>query len=78
MSAESARLWEGHFQFGDWLDPKAPPDRPGEARTDPDIVANAYLFRSADLVARSAAIAGQRRMTPPTTPVWLATSGLPG
>ncbi|WP_035699896.1 family 78 glycoside hydrolase catalytic domain, partial [Glycomyces tenuis] len=35
------RLWEGHFQFGDWLDPDAPPDEPGKAKTDPDIVASA-------------------------------------
>ncbi|HEX5994639.1 MAG TPA: family 78 glycoside hydrolase catalytic domain [Jiangellales bacterium] len=53
------RLWEGTFQFGDWLDPAAPPDRPGEAKTDPDLVASAYLFRSADLLARTAARLGQ-------------------
>ena len=23
-------LWEGGFQFGDWLDPSAPPDEPGQ------------------------------------------------
>ncbi|OCF30855.1 hypothetical protein I316_07488 [Kwoniella heveanensis BCC8398] len=30
-------------QFGDWLDPYAPPDFPGDGRTDPYFVANAYL-----------------------------------
>ena len=30
-----SRLWDSGFQFGDWLDPAAPPERPGEARTDP-------------------------------------------
>ena len=52
-------LWEGRFQFGDWLDPAAPPDGPADASTDPDIVASAYLFRSADLLARAAALLGR-------------------
>ncbi|GHC85613.1 alpha-L-rhamnosidase [Nocardiopsis terrae] len=47
-------LWEGTLQFGDWLDPSAPADRPGQARTDSDIVASAHLFRSLDIVARCA------------------------
>jgi alpha-L-rhamnosidase len=52
------RLWEGGFQFGDWLDPNAPPDEPGNAKTDHDITASAYLFRSAGFVARAAAVLG--------------------
>jgi alpha-L-rhamnosidase len=51
-------LWQGRFQFGDWLDPAAPADRPGDARTDPDLVANAYLFRSAQLTAAAATLLG--------------------
>ncbi|MFI8526233.1 family 78 glycoside hydrolase catalytic domain [Promicromonospora sukumoe] len=47
-------LWEGMFQFGDWLDPDAPPDDPAGAKTDPDIVASAYLVRSLQLVTRAA------------------------
>ncbi len=47
-------LWEGWFQFGDWCDPTAPPDRPGQARVDPDLVATAYLYRSVTLLARAA------------------------
>ncbi|WP_369053126.1 alpha-L-rhamnosidase [Kineococcus terrestris] len=58
-AAGERRLWEGGFQFGDWLDPAAPPDRPGEARTDPDLVATAELFRSADLLARTARLLGR-------------------
>ena len=39
------RLWdEATFQFGDWLAPEAHPDTPGECRTDPQFVANAYLL----------------------------------
>ncbi|GLI27009.1 alpha-L-rhamnosidase [Agromyces rhizosphaerae] len=52
--AGDRRLWEGRFQFGDWLDPDAPPENPFKAKTDTDIVASAYLFRSVDLVARAA------------------------
>jgi alpha-L-rhamnosidase len=51
-------LWEGKFQFGDWLDPAAPPDWPQDAATDPDVVASAHLFRSADIVARTARLLG--------------------
>ncbi|WP_197430218.1 alpha-L-rhamnosidase [Auraticoccus cholistanensis] len=51
-------LWEGCFQFGDWLDPVAPPDRPAAAATSPDLVATAYVFRSAQLTARAAAVLG--------------------
>jgi alpha-L-rhamnosidase len=54
-----AGLWQGGFQFGDWLDPDAPPHLPANAKTDADIVASAYLFRSADAVARAAALLGR-------------------
>ncbi|KAG7528863.1 hypothetical protein FFLO_05896 [Filobasidium floriforme] len=38
-------LWkEDAFKFGDWLTPEAHPDTPGECRTDPQFVANAYLL----------------------------------
>jgi len=56
--AGEARLWEGGFQYGDWLDPDAPPAHPDRAKTAPDLVATAHLFRSTDLVARAARILG--------------------
>lgn len=31
-------------QYGDWLDPRAPPSLPGHGPTDPYLVANAYLI----------------------------------
>ncbi|HNP74696.1 MAG TPA: family 78 glycoside hydrolase catalytic domain, partial [Kouleothrix sp.] len=31
--AGARRLWDRGPQFGDWLDPSAPPERPGDART---------------------------------------------
>ncbi|NYI60248.1 alpha-L-rhamnosidase [Cellulomonas soli] len=48
-------LWEGMFQFGDWLDPVAPPEHPEDGRTDPDLVASAQMIRSLTLVAQAAA-----------------------
>jgi len=57
--AGEGRLWDTGFQFGDWLDPTAPPDRPGQARTDKAIVASAYFVRSADLVAQAAEVLGR-------------------
>jgi alpha-L-rhamnosidase len=52
-------LWEDGMQFGDWLDPDAPPEQPGLAKTDADIVATAYLCRSAVLTARTAELLGR-------------------
>jgi alpha-L-rhamnosidase len=52
-------LWEDHFQFGDWLDPDAPPEFPGDAKTDNDIVASAYLYRSVDFTVRAAELLGR-------------------
>lgn len=46
-------LWQGGFQFGDWLDPDAPVDDPGKSKADPDIVATAYFAHSARLVAQA-------------------------
>ncbi|MGP2440404.1 family 78 glycoside hydrolase catalytic domain [Streptomyces sp. JW3] len=53
------RLWAGGFQFGDWLDPTAPPEFPGRAKADPDVVATAHLARSADVVAEAAKVLGR-------------------
>lgn len=54
--AGESYLWDTGFQFGDWLDPTAPPERPGEARTAKEIVATAYFAYSADLVAQAATV----------------------
>lgn len=49
------RLWDrGSFQFGDWLDPKAPPEQPGDATTDSHLVADAYLVRMTELLMNMA------------------------
>lgn len=47
-------LWDTGFQFGDWLDPDAPPSDPGKAKADPGVVATACAYRSASIVAEVA------------------------
>ena len=56
--AGERHLWEGDFQYGDWLDPTAPPEYPAEAKASQDLVATAYVFRSADLTSRAAELLG--------------------
>ena len=57
--AGEKHLWDSGFQFGDWLDPTAPPDQPWQARTDKVIVASAYFAYSSRLVAQAAEILGR-------------------
>jgi alpha-L-rhamnosidase len=57
--AGESLLWSGGFQFGDWLDPTAPPEDAAKAQTSPDIVATAYFYRSAFLTARAAGVLGR-------------------
>ena len=57
-SIATGDLWLGGFQFGDWLDPDAAPDNPADAKADPDIVASACFYHSADLTARACAVLG--------------------
>ncbi|MCC6173896.1 MAG: family 78 glycoside hydrolase catalytic domain [Chloroflexi bacterium] len=57
--AGPGRLWDRGFQFGDWLDPGAPPDSPAEARTNPQLVATAYFARSAEILAQTAGLLGR-------------------
>jgi alpha-L-rhamnosidase len=46
------------FQFGDWLDPDAPGDKPHLAKTSGDYIANAFYSWSARLLARAETIVG--------------------
>jgi len=55
------RLWDQGFQFGDWLDPSAPPDHPEAALTDKHLIATAYFARSAELVSLAAGIIGREK-----------------
>jgi alpha-L-rhamnosidase len=56
--AGQSRLWDRGFQFGDWLDPAAPPENPRDARTDTHLVATAYFARSARLLSETAKVLG--------------------
>ncbi len=49
-------LLEPGGQFGDWLDPDAPGDRPWEAKADSEYLANAFFAHSAHLLADAAQI----------------------
>ena len=60
-AAGKGHLWDTGMQFGDWLDPAAPPDRPGAARTPPFVVATAYFARSAELVGQAARVLGRKQ-----------------
>ena len=53
-------LWDQDFQFGDWLDPAAPPTNPADGRTNPGVVATAYFVRSAELIANAASVLGRK------------------
>ncbi|MEV0366838.1 glycoside hydrolase family 78 protein [Nocardia fusca] len=52
-------LWSTGFQYGDWLDPDAPEDRPSEGKTDRHLVAQAYFSRATAQLARTAEILGR-------------------
>ena len=54
-------LWEGGFQFGDWLEPSAPTENASGGRTDKYLVASAYFAHSASLTARAAEILGRTK-----------------
>ncbi len=55
----TSHLWDAGFQFGDWLDPAAPPDQAWAPRTDSGLVATAYFARSAELLGQIAGLLGR-------------------
>ena len=56
---DDRRVWGDGFQFGDWVDPKSPPDAPGDAQTDSSLVGTAWFARSAQIVAETAELLGE-------------------
>lgn len=53
-------LWDSElWQLGDWLDPRAPPEEPGDALTDSTLVADTYLVHVTDVLARISEKLGQ-------------------
>ncbi len=53
-----SHVWDRGHQFGDWLDPTAPPDAPDEGSTDKGLVATAYFAYSSRRLGETAAILG--------------------
>lgn len=51
-------LWDTGFQFGDWLDPTAPPDQPAASKADSGVVATACLYRDARILEETAGLLG--------------------
>jgi alpha-L-rhamnosidase len=52
-------VWDSGFQYGDWLDPASPPDKPYNARADRHLVATAYFAHSAEMLSKAAAVLGR-------------------
>jgi alpha-L-rhamnosidase len=46
------------FQYGDWLDPDAPGDKPWDAKVSSEFVANAFFAHSARILARAERLVG--------------------
>lgn len=59
-AAGENNLWDTGFQYGDWLDPDAPPEHPGKSRTEKAIIASSYLIHSTELVVRAAELLGYK------------------
>ncbi|KAJ9607134.1 hypothetical protein H2200_008206 [Cladophialophora chaetospira] len=54
-------LWDPNiWQFGDWLDPAAPPAEPGNCRTDGIFVADAYLVRVLETMTKVSSLLGEK------------------
>ncbi|KAI1400618.1 bacterial alpha-L-rhamnosidase-domain-containing protein [Hypoxylon fuscum] len=56
-------LWDqDHWQLGDWLDPKAPPNDPSNGPTDTILVADAYLVHTTEVFAEICKILGKTEL----------------
>lgn len=57
-------LWNfDRWQLGDWLDPGAPPEDPGNGRTDGVLVADAYLVHVTSVLAKICSILGKHELS---------------
>lgn len=52
-------VWATGFQFGDWVDPDAPPGNPGEGKADRHLIATAFLARTTAELADTAEVLGR-------------------
>lgn len=51
-------LPDDDFQYGDWLDPDAPGDKPWQAKVSAAFVANSFFVHSARILSRAEALVG--------------------
>ncbi|KAL2060560.1 hypothetical protein VTL71DRAFT_9201 [Oculimacula yallundae] len=59
VARQSNGLWDPSTnQLGDWLDPDAPPNDAGKGKTDPHLVANAYLVHVTTLFQKICTVLG--------------------
>lgn len=64
IDRKESGLWNPDgWQLGDWLDPAAPPEDPGNARTDGVFVANAYLIRVTQVFSRICTLLGKHDLS---------------
>ena len=52
-------VWSTGFQFGDWVDPDAPPGNPGGGKADRHLIATAFLARTTGELADAAELLGR-------------------
>ncbi|MFN2539795.1 MAG: family 78 glycoside hydrolase catalytic domain, partial [Mycobacteriales bacterium] len=55
---DDSGLWSTGYQFGDWLDPDAPPTNAAGGKTDAHLVASALFCRTTRQLADTAAVLG--------------------
>ncbi|KAF5626791.1 alpha-rhamnosidase [Fusarium tjaetaba] len=56
-------LWNpDRWQLADWLDPSAPPEDPGNGRTDNILVANAYLVYATPVFSKLSSVLGKTEL----------------
>jgi alpha-L-rhamnosidase len=60
LPRRSTGLWDHRaVQYGDWLDPRAPPQLPAHGLTDTHLAADAYLVWTTGIVAKIAHVLGK-------------------
>lgn len=59
LRAESGLWTTEQWQLGDWLDPTAPDDAPGDTHSDGTLVANCFLVRTVEILADIGLILGK-------------------
>jgi alpha-L-rhamnosidase len=60
VKRDCSGLWDKNsLQLSDWLDPTAPPDSPGDGKTDPTMVADAYLVHCTRIISAIASVLGK-------------------